>query len=273
MPIPPKPQFVTPTFDEARMFLLVWGDSGCGKTTLSATAPGTKAIIQFDPGGHVSLANRNDYVLLDLSGNTYNQTMMEFNTADPFGMRKFIQSNPAVETLVIDSITTLAFQALQYAVTKAGGNSNIDVPGMNGYGVRNNVMRRVVQSIMQIASETKKHLIVITHEGAPDRDKEGNTTGITTSLSASLANDVALRFNEVWWMKDTGTERMIYVRPWSVYKPMKSRMFASQEAASFKWHYDADLMLGEGIADWLDQWTANGGKKIMLPTARGGAKK
>lgn len=273
MAVAVRPQFAAPSFADARMFLLVWGDSGCGKTTLAATAPGVKALIQFDPGGHVSLANRNDYRLLDLSGSSYTQTMQEFNAIDPFGMRKFLQANPDVETLVIDSITTLAFQALQYAVTKAGGQSNIDVPGMNGYGVRNNVMRRVVQSIMQIASETKKHLIVITHEGAPDRDKDGNTVGITTSLSASLANDVALRFNEVWWMKDTGTKRMIYVRPWSVYKPMKSRMFSSQEASFFEWHYDADLMLGEGIAEWLDQWSANGGKKIMLPTLRGGVKK
>lgn len=271
MASPPLPTFEKPSFDDARMFLLVWGDSGCGKTTLAATAPGVKALIQFDPGGHVSLANHSDYLLLDLSGSTYNATMMEFNKADPFGMRRFLSAHPEVETIVIDSITTLAFQALQYAVTKAGGNSNIDVPGMNGYGVRNNVMRRVVQSIMQIASEQNKHLIVITHEGAPDRDKDGNVTGITTSLSASLANDVALRFNEVWWMKDTGTDRMIYVRAWGLYKPMKSRMFQSTTEASFKWHYNADTMEGDGIAEWLDAWQANGGKKILLP--KGGVKK
>ena len=266
MALPFTPKFDRPSFDNARMFLLVWGDSGCGKTTLAATAPGEKALIQFDPGGHVSLANRHDYHLLDLSASTYNVSMQEFNSADPFGMKKFIREHDAIETIVIDSITTLAFQALQYAVTKAGGNSNIDVPGMQGYGVRNNVMRRVVQSIMQMASELSKHLIVITHEGAPDKDTAGNTTAITTSLSASLANDVALRFNEVWWMKDTGTQRMIYVRPWSVYKPMKSRMFMSNAATSFVWHYNADDMNGDGIAEWLAMWRENNGQKIALPS-------
>src|SRR6476646_10157023 len=125
MALPFKPTFEQPTFDDAKMFLLVWGDSGCGKTTLAATAPGKKALIQFDPGGHVSLANRHDYHLLDLSSSTYNTTMQEFNNPDPYGMKKFIREQPAIETIIIDSITTLAFQALQYAVTKAGGQSNI----------------------------------------------------------------------------------------------------------------------------------------------------
>lgn len=265
MPVPPTPQFGKPTFDDTRMYLLVWGSSGCGKTTLAATAPGAKAFIQFDPQGTTSIANRSDYYLLDVSGGTFMSTMMEFQKTDPFGMRAFILSHPDVETVVIDSITTLAFLALQYAVTKAGGKSNIEVPGMNGYGVRNNVMRRVVQVIMQICSELKKHLIVITHEGAADKDTDGTTTEITMSLSSSLANDVSLRFNEVWWMKDTGTERIIYTRPFLVYKPMKSRMFQNRQSPQFTWHYDADALKGEGITDWFDQWQQNGGVKIPLP--------
>jgi hypothetical protein len=195
--------------------------------------------------------------------------MLEFNTTDPFGIMAFIESHPDIETIVIDSITTLAFLALQYAVTKAGGNSNIDVPGINGYGVRNNVMRRVVQVIMQIASKLNKHLIIITHEAGPDMDTSGNVTGITMSLSASLANDVSLRFNEVWYMKDTGKERLIYTRPFGVWKPMKSRLFQSNTTpgadVKFTWHYDADNLQGDGIAEWFAQWQQNGGKKIPLP--------
>jgi hypothetical protein len=250
------------------MFLLLWGDSGAGKTTLASTAPGVKAIIQFDPGGHLSLANRDDIVLLDLSGAGYAQTMAEFNSADPFSIKAFLQAQPEVETIIVDSITTLAFQALQYAVTKAGGASNIDVPGMNGYGVRNNIMRRVVQSIMQVAGGLRKNLIVITHEGAPDE----TTKDVTMSLSASLANEVSLRFNEVWWMKDMGNERQIHIRAHGRYKPMKSRVFPTNGANHFVWHYDADTLQGEGIADWMTAWQANGGRKIPLPTG-GAAKK
>lgn len=262
------PTFVKPDFSFTRIYLLVWGASGCGKTTLASTAPGAKAIIQFDPQGATSIANRDDFYLLDVSGSTFTTTMMEFQKADPFGMRAFIQSHPEVETVVIDSITTLSFQALQYAVTKAGGKSNIEVPGMNGYGTRNNIMRRAVQVIMQICSELQKHLIVITHEAAPDKDDQGNTVEVTMSLSSSLANDVALRFNEVWHMKDSGTERSIYVRPFGVWKPMKSRMFQSQKDAKFIWQYNADALQGDGISDWFNQWQENGGAKIPLPVKK-----
>jgi len=266
MAAPPRPSFQKPDFSFTRIYLLVWGASGCGKTTLAATAPGMKVFIQFDPQGATSIANRNDFYLLDVSSGTYNSIMMEFNNADPFGMRAFLREHPDVETVVIDSITTLAFLALQYAVTKAGGNSNIEVPGRNGYGTRNNVMRRVVQVIMQICSEMQKHLVIITHEAAPDKDEAGRTTEITMSLSSALANDVALRFNEVWHMRDTGVERQIYTRAFGVWKPMKSRMFQTRQSGQFVWQYNADNLQGDGIADWFTAWQQNGGVKLELPT-------
>jgi hypothetical protein len=109
------------------------------------------------------------------------------------------------------------------------------------------------------------HLIVITHEGAADKDPEGNILGITMSLSDALASDVSLRFNEVWHMTDTGTERYIYLRPFGVRRPMKTRMFDARKDSKFLWRYDADAQTGEGIVDWFTQWQLNGGKKIPLP--------
>ncbi len=270
--LPPRPTIIKPDFSNTRMYLLVWGASGCGKTTLAATAPGTKLIVQFDPQGSTSIANRDDFYLLDVSGTTITTTMMEFQNADPFGIKAFVKAHPDVETIIIDSITTLAYVALQYAVTKTS-NSTIDVPGMHGYGTRNNVMRRVVQVIMQVCSELQKHLIVITHESAPDKDAAGNTRAITMSLSEALANDVSLRFNEVWFMQDTGTERLIYVRAHGVWKPMKSRMFVSTQATHFSWAFNADALSGDGISEWFMQWQQNGGKKIPLPVVTAPTKK
>jgi hypothetical protein len=248
------------------MFLLIWGNSGCGKTTLAATAPGEKAYIQFDPQGVASLANRTDYHYMDLSGTTANTALVQFDNADPFGMYAFIKSHPAIETVVVDSLTALSDTALAFAVTRAGGKSNIYVPGRQGYGTRNNVMRRIVSVFMQMCVALNKHLVVITHEGTPEQDgDDGPVTAITMALSNTLANSVSLRFNEVWYMRDAAMERTLYVRPWGVYRPMKSRMFDVRSASSFPWHYDAVTMEGEGIAHWFNQWQSNDGQKIALP--------
>lgn len=51
--VPPRPAFEQPDASGSRMFVLVWGNSGCGKTSLAATGPGEKAYIQFDPQGVV----------------------------------------------------------------------------------------------------------------------------------------------------------------------------------------------------------------------------
>ena len=261
----PTPTFQRPTVQDARMYVLVWGASGCGKTTLAATAPGVKAYVQFDNQGITSIANRSDFQLLDLTGVSFTSAMMEFNKPDPYGMKTFINANPDIQTIVIDSLTTLAFLALQAAVNKAGGKSNIDVPGQQGYSVRNNMMRRVVQVIMQVCSETKKNLVVITHEGAEHLDDDGRTIEVTMALSRALASDVSLRFNEVWYMRDSGKERQIYVRPFGVFRPMKSRMFETTQEQRFTWHFNADTLEGDGIAEWFGRWQLGGGKKIPLP--------
>jgi hypothetical protein len=260
-----------PTQDNFNFNALIWGDSGVGKSTLASTAPGQKLWVQFDHQGITSIANRSDLHLLDFSGESASTTMIQFQNVDPYGIGKFLHFNPGVETVVVDSMTALAHMALVYGVTKAGGRSNIDVPGIQGYGVRNNIMRRVAVSLLQTCAANNRNLIMTTHEGSPDKEETtGNITSITMALSAGIANDVSLRFNEVWFMKDDGRQRTIYVRPWGVYKPMKTRMFMAEKQASFRWDYDADTLQGDGIAEWWTEWKLNGGRKIALP--KGGKK-
>jgi hypothetical protein len=266
---------VSPSIKDMQLNMLIWGDSGAGKTTLAATAPGKKLLILLDPGGDLSLADREDIATLNLTAEPSNKIMSQFRSADPYNLSKVLEGSPQLETVIVDSMTSLGYAALEVAVQLAGGKSSLEQPGMHGYTYRNALILRVAVAVMRLCAKLNRHLILITHEGNAERTDQGNITSVTMALSDSVANQVGLRFNEVWWMQDNGKERIIAVRPCHLRKPMKTRLFQGSRP-EFVWHYDPDTQVGEGIADWYATWQAGGGKKLPLPvravltTSRGG---
>jgi hypothetical protein len=266
----------SPHVENMQLSMLIWGDSGSGKTTLAATAPGKKLFLMLDPGGELSLTNRDDIALVGMGAETGVKMMAQFRGADPYNLDKILKARPDIETVVVDSMTALAYVALQEAVARAGGATiSMEQPGMNGYAWRNASIVRATVALMRICVANKRHLIVITHEGSADRNKDGVIINVTMALSENTANQLGMRFNEVWHLSDTGTERRIAIRPCRLRKPMKSRLFVSDQP-EFVWHYNADAQVGEGIADWYHAWQAGGGKKLPLPVAttnKGGVKK
>lgn len=254
---------VPPNASTMFLNMLIWGDSGSGKTTLAATAPGTKLFLMLDPGGDLSLADRSDCAVLNLASETPTKLLAQFNTADPYGIGKVLIARPDIETVVVDSMTTLAYVALQNAVAM-NKNSSMEVPGKHGYTYRNASVLRATIALMRLCAEHKRHLILITHEGTANRNSEGVITSVTMALSEGTANQVGLRFNEVWHLSDTGTERRIAIRPCRLRKPMKSRLFMSDKP-EFIWSYNADTDKGEGIVDWYRAWQVGNGRKLPLP--------
>jgi hypothetical protein len=253
-----------PSVNEAPLNILLWGDSGSGKTTLAATAPGKKLYVLFDAGGALSLTDRDDIAVLDLTTEPAIRVMAMFRGADPYDLGKILQAHPEFETIVLDSCTALAYLALQEAVTRAGGKISLEQPGMNGYTWRNATILRIISALMQLCARYKRHFIAITHEDAPTRTAEGDVSSITMALSDSVANQVGLRLNEVWHVSDNGKERVIAVRPCRMRRPMKTRLFDAT-APEFVWHYDPNTQSGEGIADWYHAWQERAGKKQPLP--------
>lgn len=266
-----------PSVDDMMLNMLIWGDSGSGKTTLAATAPGTKFFVMLDPGGDLSLADRSDVAVLNLTAESPTRMMTQFRMADPYDLGKILTARPDYETVVLDSVTALAYIALQEAVTRAGGRSSLEQPGMHGYTYRNASLLRMTVAMMRLCALHRRHLILITHEGNADRNEEGVVLSVTMALSDGVANQVGLRFNEVWHMVDNGKDRVIALRPCRLRKPMKTRLF-NADKPEFIWHYDPNTQVGEGIADWYHAWQANGGRKLALParavstTSRGGKK-
>lgn len=247
----------------ARLSMLLWGDAGCGKTTLAATAPGKKLFVQFDPDGSMSIANRSDVQVLDLSPVSYLQVIEKFRADDPYGLESFLKTHPDIETVVWDSVTSFAYRALQEAVSR-NKNSSMEVPGQHGYVWANANVLRAAQGLISMTGRLNRNVIFITHERRPDANANGTVTGITMMIGKSPANQIGLRLNEVWWMSDTGKERKIAVRPTRDRSPMKTRMWQAT-ASEFTWRYDANKQEGDGIATWFAAWQKQDGEKLPLP--------
>jgi hypothetical protein len=258
----------SPDATDMRLAMLIWGDLGCGKTTLASTAPGNKLYIMFDPDGSLSLANRADVSVMDLGGANYRTVMAMFRSDDPYTLTRFLTSRPDIQTVVVDSVTTLAYMALQEAVSAPQNkNSTMESPGINGFSWRNATVLRVCTVLTTITKQLKRNIIFLAHEQAPDRDAQGHVLSITMMLSENTAKQVGLRLNEVWWMNDSNGVREISVRPCQMRKPMKTRLFVSDKT-TFTWHFDPATMTGEGIADWFAAWQSNNGNKIALPSVK-----
>jgi hypothetical protein len=254
------------------MRMLLWGMAGCGKTTLAATAPGKKLWLLFDQGGTQSIAHRDDIFVLDLSGER--ATIVDkFKDDNPFQLEKVLKDHPEIETVVIDSVTSLAVLATEKAIRKVNEQSgktvaDIENPTLAGYGMRNNLVLRAMIAIMRLCRRMERHFIVIAHEDTPEKDDKGVVKFITVALGGKMTNQIGLQLSELWWMSDTGTERRIAVRNCRQRQPMKTRMFITDAKSQpeFVWRYDANKLEGAGINDWYKQWSEAGYSKIPLPS-------
>lgn len=251
-----------PVAETLKLWVLLWGAAGMGKTTLAATAPGKKLWLLFDPGGSDVLTGRDDIIVADFTGED-KSIVDKFKQEDPVGLGKLLAAHPDVTTVVFDSVTTFSELALNWAVAVTGGNVKIEAPSEAGYGRRNIFVAQMVMNVQRTVAKHGRNLIFIMHEKM-EKDAAGVNV-LTLMISAGQQNSIALRFGEVWWLTDTAKGRTIRVRPDRTHKPMKTRMFNPGDAQEFAWDYDPITNKGEGIATWFERWQANGGAKIPLP--------
>ena len=259
----------TPAQNADRFSAMIWGSSGGGKTTLASTAPGDLLWINFDPDGTDAITNRNNILVLDYA-NEPDRIVEKFKEHDPLRITQFLIDRPEIKTVVFDSLTTFGNKALSHGVVKAAGTpkgrgATLEDPGYSGYGNKNTWTHLAVTRLLEATGRVGRNMIFIAHEDKPVTNSEGTVLYISIMLGSSLNEQVPVKLSEIWNLTDTGKERRISIRNCRARKPMKSRMFLSSDAPEFVWNYDAEEDKGEGIADWFDQWKANGGKKIPLP--------
>jgi len=244
----------------SRFTALFWGDAGCGKTTLAATAPGRKLLLNFDPDGPASIASRDDVDVADFSDSPH-------NIVEQFKKDNILGLEPAIEqydTIIVDSLTNATFMCLQQGISTTKG-AKIERPSPGSYMARNALTVQLVKRMLRLTAKHGKHCIFIAHEATPTQSDDGVILFITIMLGGQLPNDAPKDLSEVWAITDTGRQRRIAIRPVRLRKPCKTRMFTTTGAAEFEWKFDPETWEGHKIEDWWQEWLEGGKEKLSLP--------
>lgn len=263
-----------PTRDEAdqRFSLLLWGQAGCGKTTLACSAPGGKLLISFDADGYKSVNNRDDIVVMDLASEPM-AIVDKFSVDDPllpfngknYPLSTFLKSDD-IKTVVVDSVSAFTQLGLEKGIKVTNG-ATLERPSPGAYGARNALTLRMMTCILRITGRYNKNVIFITHEDDGGvKNKDGEMLHITMLLGGKLASQTSLQISEVWHLSDDGKHRKIMVRPGRMRKPMKTRHLNTDKGFELTSKYNQfgpDAPYGEGsIANLIERYEANGRKKI-----------
>lgn len=250
---------------QTRLSMMLWGAAGSGKTTLAASGPGNKLLVNFDPDGPASLGTRDDVSILDLS-NQKHTIVEKFKSDDPFNLSKVLSSDDAPDTLIIDSLTSYSQYAVEQGIALTKG-ATVERPSPGAYGARNALTLRLISGMLRLTGRYNKNIIFVSHEDAPTTDDSGSVLYITMMLGGKLPDQAALQISEVWFMQDVDQKRRILVRAGRNRKPMKSRMFDTRTKSEFFSLYDPDNGWDSkgSINSFYEEWLANGRNKIQVP--------
>lgn len=263
----------------SRMAILMWGQAGCGKSTFAATAPGKKLWLSFGDNEHASVMHRKDVEIANLSGLSVEDLFKHIQNDNPLGLDQYLVDNQDVLSVVCDSLTAIAFRALQKAVRDRIGASGgfvptMEAPGLSAYGGRNGITLEVMTGLLRVTAKHGVHLIATAHEADPVTRKEQRNDvidHITVMLGGQLVNNMTWRLSEIWYMSQEKTgdrERRIAIRPTRLRKPMKTRMFTNAGVPEFALDYDCDKPdKGQStIASWFEQWEKQSWSRLPIPT-------
>jgi hypothetical protein len=262
------------TVKQQLLTMLLWGKPGCGKTVLAGTAPGKRLWLQFDPAGTASLTPSDDNMIVDLSGiDPKRLDVLKQGTAFEADLVKLLRNNDNIKTVIVDSLTSLGQAALTYAILSGKANkgafkATLEDPGQSGFGVRLAIVQDFVKLALRACADYKKHCIFICHEKdarAESVNGKSMVVEITMNLGGQLNNNVGLSISELWYVEDTGKQRLIYLRNHGVKRPMRTRMFlVPPDKQTLVWEYDQATGTGDTIAKWYAAWQANGFNKLPL---------
>lgn len=195
--------------------VLVYGDTGTGKTTLISTCRKPILLHSFDPGGTLSIRKHIEsgdiiadtrWESRDASWDTWEKEFFRLKKEGMFDI---------VATYAIDSLTTLG-QLAMAKVLKVAGRSN-GVPFQQDYLPQMTMLENVIREILSLPCD----VIVTAH---PDSEKD-EVTGrlfLGPMVTGKLKVRLPLLFTEIYVTQSkqvpNGTEYSLLTRATSLHK-------------------------------------------------------
>jgi phage nucleotide-binding protein len=218
--------------------VLIYGDSGVGKTSLMATAPAPVLLLDME-GGTLPLAGKD----VDIVHVTSPKDIEE--------AYKVLKENGKYKTVVLDSITEMLRIVLEHVVKSNPTVSRAygDQPSLSDYGRLNELMRRNLRAF--------RDLPIHTFFTALAQDMKDETDGTITrmpNLSGKLPYEVAGYMDIVGYMvaqedKENGEiKRAVLVQP-------RGKIMAKDRTGKLGSAVTAD------VSKWLSAINGKGVKK------------
>lgn len=186
--------------------LLIYGESGVGKTVLAGSSclvPALDPVIFLNiEGGTLSLRKRYPEV----------RTVRCKTYADIVRVHGVLRSGKhPFKTVVVDSLTEaqkFSMAGIMRATTEKDSDRDPDLPGIGEWGKNIEQLRKLVRAFRDLPMNT-----IFTALAMTEKDKKGNTT-IKPQMSGKLSSEVAGFLDVVLYMytkdvKGEGTHRVL----------------------------------------------------------------
>lgn len=197
--------------------LMVYGESGAGKTCLAGTFPGPIHICDFD-GKVNSLASflrgsakageisYEPYTPVDTRGSSaanFNNAMSALKKQTPFPFK----------TLVIDSMTTFSDEGMNYLMAQNPGVKRmatgvVQVPAQQDYGIARIWFKQMIQAILTFPCN-----IIFTAHINVEKDELTGAIVRSPMLAGKLKQELPIYFEEVYRAYSENGKYMLQTKP------------------------------------------------------------
>lgn len=185
---------------EENLKILIYGDSGSGKTCFACSFPGPIYVFDFDnkvssAASHLqgseqlNLIDYDSYAPVDAkgtSGEAANRKLGELKKDNPY------------KTIVLDSLTTFGDEMMKYLMRintgiKRPSTQGVQMPTLQDYGIARNFFKQLIQELLGFNCN-----VIVTAHVQTEKDELTGQILRSPMFAGKLAKELPIYFAEVY---------------------------------------------------------------------------